>query len=390
VTAIAIATDSAGNMEQSQTQVQVTAIDANAPVVRLNLSGIPDGVITAATDIIGTVSDVDLVSYKLEAALAGTEDFRLVAEGTQTVSDSVLGKFDPSLLENDTYTLRLTAIDAGGNISVIENTLDVVGELKLGNFRLSFTDLEIPVSGIPITVTRTYDSLTSHTTDDFGYGWRMEFRDTDLRTSLGRDRQYEELGLRSQSFDEKTRVYITLPGGKREAFTFKPKPLTQIRGGLNLGLLSGNVLEPAFVADKGSTSTLTVEPGTEGVWVTKINGGKYTSLNQYPYNPADTERGYSGVYVLTTKDGTKYRIDAQTGDLLTVEDTNGNKLTYTDDAIVSSTGKQVTFERDAQGRIKKVIDPMGKAVVYDYDATTGDLLKVTDRDLQRVIVKCGV
>jgi hypothetical protein len=32
----------------------------------------------------------------------------------------------------------------------------VAGDLKLGNFRLSFTDLSIPVTGIPITLTRTY------------------------------------------------------------------------------------------------------------------------------------------------------------------------------------------------------------------------------------------
>jgi YD repeat-containing protein len=84
------------------------------------------------------------------------------------------------------------------------------------------------------------------------------------------------------------------------------------------------------------------------------------------------------VYVLTSKDGTQYRIDAATGDLLTVKDTNGNTLTYSDDAIVSSTGQKITFERDSQGRIVSVKDPMQEYIRYGYDAS-GDLVSVTDR-----------
>ena len=38
-------------------------------------------------------------------------------------------------------------------------TVNVSGYLKLGNLDLSFTDLTVPVAGIPITITRTYNSL---------------------------------------------------------------------------------------------------------------------------------------------------------------------------------------------------------------------------------------
>ncbi len=31
-----------------------------------------------------------------------------------------------------------------------------------GNFSLRFTDITVPVAGIPITVTRTYDTLRAH------------------------------------------------------------------------------------------------------------------------------------------------------------------------------------------------------------------------------------
>jgi RHS repeat-associated protein len=83
------------------------------------------------------------------------------------------------------------------------------------------------------------------------------------------------------------------------------------------------------------------------------------------------------VYTLTTKEGIIYNIDAQTGDLLKVTDTNGNTLTYTDTDITSSTGQKVTFERDSSGRITSVIDPLGNKVQYNYDAK-GDLISVKD------------
>jgi YD repeat-containing protein len=61
----------------------------------------------------------------------------------------------------------------------------------------------------------------------------------------------------------------------------------------------------------------------------------------------------------------------------------GNKLTFSDAGIVSSTGKSVTFERDAQGRIVSVVDPDGKKVKYEYD-TKGDLVAVKDREKIRL------
>ncbi|MGB3205510.1 MAG: putative Ig domain-containing protein, partial [Crinalium sp.] len=375
ITAIATAIDAAGNVGSTSTEVIVLdPNDINAPVISLDLSAITNGTITAPTNIIGTVTDSNLAEYILEVAPVGSEDFVKVFEGNSDVTDGVLGKFDPSLLENDTYTVRLTAFDTNNQGSVVEDTISVAGDLKLGNFKLSFTDLSVPVTGIPISLTRTYDTLTANTTDDFGYGWRMEFRDTDLRTSLGRDRVYEELGVRSLAFKDGTRVYLTLPGGKREGFTFRPQPARTIDG-QPLGIFSNYMYAPEFVPDKGVTDKLTVQ----NAYLTKGKDGRFYGLNMSGYNPVDDSAGFGGYYQLTTKEGIEYRVDALTGDLQTVTDTNGNKLTYSDAGIVSSTGKSITFERDAAGRIAAVKDPMGELVRYQYD-TAGDLVGVTDRD----------
>jgi RHS repeat-associated protein len=105
--------------------------------------------------------------------------------------------------------------------------------------------------------------------------------------------------------------------------------------------------------------------------------GKLTNLIGSVYRP--DEAVFGNRYNLTTKDGTVYEINATTGDLESVKDTNGNKLTYSDTEIVSSNGQKVVFERDNQGQIVSVIDPLGAKIRYEYDAQ-GDLVGVTDRD----------
>jgi RHS repeat-associated protein len=361
---VASASDAAGNTGLASTTLSVIdPSDAVPPEV--DITAPADGaVISAPVDVVGTATDANLISYVLEIAPSDGGPFTEFARGTTPVSNGVLGKFDPTGLANDSYVLRLTATDTGGNVSQVQQTIQVAGDLKVGNFTLSFTDLSVPVSGIPITLARTYDTLQAARQDDFGYGWRMEFRDTDLRTSVEPTGQ-EEYGVYNP-FRDGSRVYVTLPGGRREGFTFRP----QRQGGFG-GLF---FYQAAFAADLGVTDRLSVPDSVSLVY---SNGGYY-SLNDLAYNPADA-LNFAGKYTLTTKDGVAYTIDAVTGDLQTVTDAHANSLTFTDTAIVSSEGPRVTFTRDPQGRITAVTDPAGNTVRYQYDLA-GDLVAVTDRD----------
>ena len=115
----------------------------------------------------------------------------------------------------------------------------------------------------------------------------MEFRDTDLRTSL-EPSGAEAIGVYN-AFREGTRVYLTLPGGRREGFTFHPVPVS------GFGRLFG-FSRPAFVADAGVTDRLSVP---DDVTLTRV-GNEYFALNSLPYNPADA-LNYAGQYSLTTK-----------------------------------------------------------------------------------------
>ncbi|MFO1065381.1 MAG: DUF6531 domain-containing protein [Pirellulales bacterium] len=98
------------------------------------------------------------------------------------------------MLENDNYVLKLEVVDTFGSLSAVEVEVSVTGRMKLGDYRLSFEDMTIPVAGIPLTIARTYDSLTASKSGDFGYGWRMEFRNADLRTSLPKS-GLEDIGI---------------------------------------------------------------------------------------------------------------------------------------------------------------------------------------------------
>jgi RHS repeat-associated protein len=71
-----------------------------------------------------------------------------------------------------------------------------------------------------------------------------------------------------------------------------------------------------------------------------------------------------------------------TGELRSIKDRQGNTLTFQPNGIISSTGRSVSFQRDPQGRITKLLTPafLGSQVgpveyQYTYDPT-GDLVNV--------------
>jgi RHS repeat-associated protein len=373
---VATATDPAGNQgTASDTLTVINPQVTTAPEVAITAPA--DGaVITSPTDVTGTANDPNLLSYTLEVAPFGSTAFTQIASGTQSIVNGVLGKFDPSGLANDTYVLRLTATNTGGLVSQTDIQVSVAGNLKLGNFTLAFTDLSIPVSGVPITVSRIYDSLNAGSSSDFGYGWHLDFRHTDLRSNV------PPVGPESvfffNPFRDGTRLYVTLPGGQRQGFTFQPV-LNRATELLleTVGLPEEDWLyDAAFQPDPGVTSQLSLTGAT--TLLRDLTTGEYFSaIGHLPFNPADNS--FFVNYILTTKDGLAYEIDAPTSQLRRIVNPNGNSVSFSDAGISSSTGQLVTFQRDAQGRIAAMVDPAGRQIAYQYDSH-GDLVAVTDRD----------
>src|SRR5205823_5686870 len=84
----------------------------------------------------------------------------------------------------DVYAIRVYAVDVSGNSYTIDRSISVVGNLQLGRMHLEFTDLQMPVVGIPITLVRIYDSVDAATSGDFGFGWRLGVREGRIRETV--------------------------------------------------------------------------------------------------------------------------------------------------------------------------------------------------------------
>src|SRR6185369_9999515 len=129
--------------------------------------------ITSPTPITGSVSTG---TWKLEYSLldgsGNPTTFVTFASGAAPVSNSTLGTFDPTVLLNGQYIVRFSSTDNAGQTSSTTSTVGVSRNTKVGNFTLSFNDLSVPLPGLPITVTRTYDSRDKRA-GDFGVGWTL-------------------------------------------------------------------------------------------------------------------------------------------------------------------------------------------------------------------------
>jgi YD repeat-containing protein len=330
------------------------ATDTNSPFVEITSPEI-NASVTNLVPIIGTVDDLEnnLWYYRVYAARldlvsldsidTSDPDWKVLNTSTQEVINGELAKFDPSNLTNDPYAIIVAAFDINGRGFIQPTVIMVEGNVQVGNFHLEFTELSLPLAGIPITVTRVYDTLNAGIEGDFGFGWSLGVQDARILETVPADTAF---------IAGKTKVYLTSPEGRRVGFTFTPT---------FQGSLFGAIGTPKFTPDPGVNDQLIVD-GQFG------SGGILGGLSG-PFNPNN--------YTLVTKDGLKYVYD-QTAGLQTITDLNNNIVTFTDSGIQHSSGASIDLLRDHRGRIRKIIDPDGNEVSYEYNAV-GDLIVVTDQ-----------
>jgi RHS repeat-associated protein/uncharacterized repeat protein (TIGR01451 family) len=333
--------------------------------------------ITKPTDIVGSVG---AGSWVLSYALASQDGtgpapvFVPFASGTAAVTNGVLGTFDPSLLLNGNYIIQLSSTDQFGQISTVSANVEVERNVKVGNFTLSFNDLNVPMPGLPITVTRTYDSRDKQS-HDFGVGWTLSLVNVRLQKNgqLGSRWQMTQNGTGvSVSFcleESKPHfVTITFPDGRLFKFQETVTPQCQQISPIETADISFVEL-PGASNTQGATLSIA---GNSNVLVTPPSAGPVDlldSVTTQEFNPT--------VFQLTTAEGYVYVID-QTLGATSVTDSNGNQLTINAAGITSSDGKSVVFTRDTQGRITQITDPLGNVLNYSYSGT-GDLTTFVDR-----------
>ena len=329
-------------------------------------------------EIIGTICGSTLASYEIELAPQGTDAYRTIAHGESCVEDDVLGVIDPTVLTNGLYDLRFTVHETTGAISraIAGEPIDIAGTLKIGQFSLAFDDITIPVSGIPITVTRTYNSFDKQK-GDFGVGWDLYLGSgvkIQVTRALGYN-WYADYDHCIQPFygqcpawsyklatPNVPKVLITYADGRQDRFEFTPV-FSSPEADLQLATA-------AFTPLEGTTSTLEVVGISDLLLVGGLSGDTLYDSDMEPFDP--------DLFRLTTAEGMVLILSRSEG-LKRMTDPNGNTLTFGPNGVNHSTGKAISMERDSRGRITRVTDPMGYAVAYEYDAA-GDLVGFTDRE----------
>lgn len=369
--------DASGNVQSEQKSVSIYDPDVNLPVINLNSIGS-----TPITDRIAIVGSImpngagSLSSWKLQylqaAAIDGadprwitfaSDSVQQSGAGVQRAPGSTLGTFDPTLLENGNYQIRLIAYNNNEESIDAYANVEVEGQLKLGNFNVSFTDMEIPLGGIPIEIVRTYDSSRANIQGDFGNGWFLDVKK--VKPEIDRSTTGSP-GFRGYAaFEEGTRINVTLEDGTTEGFTFRALPGQT---------LFGVVLSWRPNFDPDPTNTYLMEVPQVDLYQL---GSEYMDGGGATYTPEDPLFGGS-VTLSGFLDKMKSHVDLKTGEITAIEDRHKNRLDYEDEGILGSRGRSVEFERDWAGRITKITDPRGGAVTYQYDAM-GRLITFRDR-----------
>ena len=358
--------------------------------------------ITLPTAISGTVFSEFLQSYQLEYRRRSAKPglWNTLASGEASVTNVTLATFDPTVLVNGIYELRLRGVDWLGTTTETNINIDVSGGSKVGNFTLSFTDLSIPVSGLPITVTRTYDSRDTDP-GDFGAGWKLDVSSVHLEKSgiMGEGWALQSGFLSECVFDtgvEGHMITVTFPDNK--VYRFVPvlelngqgKPCTVVGG------ISVSEASMSFRPLPGTVGTLTQFHPPANLSVNYSSLDDSITLHEDRDDPA--EDSVFGIlydpaeFIFTTLDGRQFQFNAD-GKVVKMTDRNGNTLVFRPDGIIHSSGKSVKFVRDGSGRITEIYDPNGldssgeptgrATIYYDYDGQ-GNLVAVrrlTDRSL---------
>lgn len=338
--------------------------------------------VTEAFAVQGTVSDPDhdLIEYTLKYTAAGDSASTVFSVGTNTVTTATLGTFDPTLLKNGQYILTLTAKDLAGHVASSSVSIIVDGAQKLGNFSLTFSDVKIPASGLPVEIQRSYDTLDRGRLSDFGYGWSLGLKDVTVQEN----RRVGDGWTGSMSWDDDVDVYcldeslkhvVTITLSTGEVFAFRP-----VLSESYSAFVAPQIVEVNYVAipsRQGARGKLRGLDGNKAIVACRfpiqpdVNATAVLASFKDPSQPFDND-----VYEFTTDEGVVLVINQYAG-LRSMTDTNGNRLTIGDDGVFHSSGEGTLVSHNSQGRISAITDPRGNKTQYGYDSAN-NLVTVVD------------
>ncbi len=315
---------------------------------------------------------------------------------------------DPALYPNGQYALELTSSARYGTGPVFSKRLITIQTVvKAGALTLPITDATFSTPAGPVQITRVYDSSRLSEAGYFGPGWTLGLLDTQLHTTaradtynpfysaqqdlgLGHVITAQEASMLSPVLRAGDLVYLTVPEDGPHAFAFAPVPI--VESSINPASME---YYPRFVALDGSGATLSIprlgdddfphgQPSDISLRYDPASNEFLVDGSNYPaehfdlvgFNPARPNSG--GKYLLTTKTGTSYLIDAITGQIKQSFHDNGAVTTFQESAShdkIEITYKSnpsagattlATIYRDSDGRVTSIVSPGRQTLKYYY------------------------
>jgi RHS repeat-associated protein len=270
-----------------------------------------------------------------------------------------------------------------------------------GVFWDTFTDISVPGRGLPLDLTRTYESSRAGTSGRFGSGWTDSYAMSLSTGASGNVTITQENGSTvsfspdgSGGFVPPPRVEATLAKNGDGSYTF-----TRFQGEATYGF--------------SAAGRLTSESDLNG-YLTRLAytpAGRLTSVT----DPAGRKLSftYSGSHIATARDplGRTYRYGySATGNLVKVTDPLGRSWSFTYDgkhrlvALTDPRGGKTANTYNASGRVTAQVDPDGGKTTWSYSGNPATLaggsttmtdpngIKTTFRysDLEMLSVTVGV
>ena len=296
-----------------------------------------------------------------QVSQAQAPDIALLNEPTNTIQD--ICTFDPTLLLNGVYDIKLTLENAGGDIVSQTSTVHIEGEMKIGHTAVSFTDAREVTKGSTLTLTRNYNSMYRKN-GDFGYGWSMGITDMKVIETVPLTKEFRQIRtgsiLSTRYYIEETKpheIVVIYGDGNSDRFVLKLEKTSQ-------PLIPFMKVGVRFECETSENTTLEIIGenkmdffGLEGV---------YNHILDETYNPVD---------FILTKNNNKYYINKYTG-LRQIEDAKGNIITVSRNGYTLQDGTGIILKRDENGRVYELENMIGEITTYTYDEK-GDLIKVT-------------
>jgi RHS repeat-associated protein len=226
-----------------------------------------------------------------------------------------LSNLDLTAIPNGVYDLVLRVRGGTDETNAIVRVM-IESNLKIGQFSFSEQDLVLPVNGIPLTVTRTYNSLNPRSAE-FGYSWSYALNSMDVEideervmvTAVDTLEDVDLPAVNPMNFSMRVgggrNVTLTLPDGRRTTFQFTYAKTTS--GEDCPSCYDGEWIAPAGVTAKLTTLNPATKQSTGDDTVIALfsplqsywqAGGPFTPLEAYDIPEL----------VLTTDDGTEYHI----------------------------------------------------------------------------------